>query len=595
MMKHGFTWCLVATSMLYSLSLAAGTKTEKLKIESIIFDGNTTFSGSKLSRQMVSKPTSFFNRSKFHKSLFDDDLNALSRFYQLNGFLDVKTEGRVDTLIGESKVRIQIRIEEGPRYTLDDVGFLGNQAFSDSLLLSLGRLKVKKPFDEKDVEASTLKLLQYYANHGFLDANIKPDIRMQHEDYIVLVDYEITENDPYRIGQLLVQGYERTRPKTILREINLKSGDIADYSKIIQSQRNIFMTGLFDRVFLSTRPSDGDSTCRDIIIDVKEHPAGELSTSLGFGSEDKLRSQMELSHQNIRGRAQKAAIALHASFIRWGGELSFTDPWFFGVPLQMDFNLMAGYMKEPGYALRRSGGKMTLGRRIGERNRVSISYQRNWTRLENVKIEEIPEKLNNNQNSLSIKYSYDSRDNLFNPTRGFYGEIQQELGGNFTVHLNRFYRTQLQLKAFHPIGWQSYFGTALEVGWMNSAAGLNAVPLHERFYTGGPNSIRGFKYQRVGPLDEQHLPTGGMVRLIWNVFELRRTLYKNVGVALFLDAGNVWEDMADIATYNLRYAPGIGLRMHTVLGMARLDFGFNPDAQVYEPAMRVYFSMGQAF
>ena len=594
MRKPGMTWVLIVV-VLFSLSLPAAIKTQQTKIEAVFFSGNKAYSDKKLLKQMLSKPTSFFRRSKFHPTLFADDLNALARFYQLNGFLDAKTEGYADTLIDESKVKIYIHIDEGDRYTLDDVGFLGNQAFSDSLLLSISELKVKKPFNEKDVEASTLKLLQYYANHGFLDANIKPDVRTQREDHIVLVDYEISENRPYQIGHLLVQGYERTRPQTILREINLKSGDVANYSKIIQSQRNIYMTGLFDRVFISTRPSGTDTTYRDIVIDVKEHPAGELSASLGFGSEDKIRSQMELSHQNIQGRARKAAIALHASFIRWGGELSFTDPWFLGVPLQMDFNLMAGYKKEPGYTLRQSGGKITLGRRIKERNRVSVSYQRNWTRLENIKVEDIPEKLNNNQNSLSVKYSYDSRDNLFNPNRGFYGEIQQELGGNFTVHLNRFYRTQIQLKAFHPIGWHSHFGTALEVGWMNSAAGLNGVPLHERFYTGGPNSIRGFKYQRVGPLDDQHVPTGGMVRLIWNVFELRRTVYKNVGLALFLDTGNVWKEVKDMQKLNLRYTPGVGLRMHTVLGMARLDFGFNPDARPYEPAMRVYFSMGQAF
>lgn len=583
--------------MVFMVSMVgAKEKEKKIRIEAVRFEGNATYSDKKLIKLFISRPSSFFHRTVYREPLLKDDLEALKAFYLQKGFLDMQISSwQVVADSARDAVSIDIRLEEGLSYTLEDVAFLGNTTFSDSMLLSVSRLKPGAVFREADIQAATMKLLQHYADFGYLDASIKPDVRIYRDVFRVLVDYEILEKQPYVIGTSLVQGYERTRPRTILRELAFKTGDVANYSKIIQSQRKIYLTGLFDRVFLRTRPSTIDSLHKDILVEVKEHAAGEFSASLGFGSEDKIRSKLELSHQNIQGAARKAGLTVHASFIRWGGEVSFSDPWFLGVPLQLDMNLLSEYLEEPGYRLYRSGGQLALGRSLSERSRLVMTYKRNWTRLKEVKTEEIPEKLKNNQNSLSLKFIYDSRDNLFNPTKGFYWECQQEFGGNFTVHLNRFYRTLMRVKVFQTLGNRIAFGSSLEMGWMTSASGIDGVPLHERFYTGGPNSIRGFRYQRVGPSDANHVPTGGMVECVWNVAEIRRSIYKNVGLALFLDAGNVWSSEDDVNDLKLRYSPGFGFRMDTVLGLARLDLGWNLDRRSYEPGMRVYFSMGQAF
>ncbi|MBN2287830.1 MAG: BamA/TamA family outer membrane protein [Candidatus Glassbacteria bacterium] len=130
---------------------------------------------------------------------------------------------------------------------------------------------------------------------------------------------------------------------------------------------------------------------------------------------------------------------------------------------------------------------------------------------------------------------------------------------------------------------------------MDSRNGLTGIPLHERFYAGGPHSLRAFSYQKAGPLDRDRMPIGGRLKLVWNVVELRRTLYKLVGGVLFVDVGNVWLDPGSFALDEIRTSIGCGLRLNTPIGMGRLDYGYNPERRPGEPRGKLYFSMGQAF
>jgi translocation and assembly module TamA len=121
------------------------------------------------------------------------------------------------------------------------------------------------------------------------------------------------------------------------------------------------------------------------------------------------------------------------------------------------------------------------------------------------------------------------------------------------------------------------------------------IPLNERFYAGGPNSVRGFEYQTVGPLDSDGDPLGGRFKLVWNVVELRRAVYRMIGVVGFFDLGNVWPDVAAVRLADIRSAAGVGLRANTPIGIVRLDYGVNLDPEAGEAARLVSFGMGQAF
>ena len=130
---------------------------------------------------------------------------------------------------------------------------------------------------------------------------------------------------------------------------------------------------------------------------------------------------------------------------------------------------------------------------------------------------------------------------------------------------------------------------------MNLIGDARDIPLNEKFYAGGPESLRAFNFQSVGPLDENDVPIGGRLQFVMNALEVRQTIYKWIGAVAFADVGNVWAKTNQFRIRDLRLAPGIGIRLSTPIGLARMDFGINADPQADEPFGKVYFSMGQAF
>ena len=127
------------------------------------------------------------------------------------------------------------------------------------------------------------------------------------------------------------------------------------------------------------------------------------------------------------------------------------------------------------------------------------------------------------------------------------------------------------------------------------------VPFSKRYFLGGATSIRGWGRYEVSPLQEG-FPVGGDSMLAWSE-EVRIGIQGNLGMVLFMDAGNVWADSFAYKLNDLRYAVGPGLRYTTPVGPIRFDFGWqlNPTPELLvngEPNFRrwrVHFSIGQAF
>ena len=138
-------------------------------------------------------------------------------------------------------------------------------------------------------------------------------------------------------------------------------------------------------------------------------------------------------------------------------------------------------------------------------------------------------------------------------------------------------------------------GSAIELGWMKAFGESEEIPINERFYTGGPTSLRAFGYQMVGPLDANGEPLGGRLKLVWNLIELRRSLYRMVGAVCFVEAGNVWPDIESVKMSDLRVGVGTGLRVNSPLGILRLDCGINVDRRSDESKLKWSLSIGQAF
>ena len=572
------------------------TPLQEWKIESVRFENNMIFEDSRLQHVILSRPSSFLHPRYFNVELFQEDLKTLETFYHQNGYLQARVV-QYQVLMDSSRnaVHITIDLAEGELTRIEDVAIFGNRTFSNDVLISQIQIHPEEPLQEKKIKAASLAILTLYADHGFVEAKVEPNLRVNEETNRAILDFNIKEGTQFSIDRIHIQGLDKTRPDIVQRELRFRSGEIVNYSRLLESQRQVYLTGLFQSVFVRPQPTAMDSTKKDILIEVKENMSIEFNVAAGYGSVDRLRGRVEIVNNNLRGRAHKLGLAAKISFINRGLEASFTEPRLFGTPWETDVRLSTGFKEEPGYDFSQVGGVVSVGRHFVERSTVTIAYREEHGKLSHVRVSEIPAAVKTDIRSLRLSVVYDTRNNMFNPTEGAYLEWTNELGSAFAGTTNGFVRSLGRFKFFYSWTLTTVVATALEIGWMMAQGGLQAIPLQERFYAGGPNSLRGFEYQRVGPLNEDRVPTGGRFKVVWNVIEIRRVVYKSFGVAVFADLGNVWEKPEQFQMGDIRFSPGIGIRWNTPIGSVRLDFGINPGKKNGEPVNQLMFSMGQAF
>ena len=586
----------ILSALLIFSGTPAAKDTGKFKVTTVALEGNEAFSERTLKKVMLTREAGFLRPSHYHPDIFADDLLSLEEFYRQNGYLEA-TVGDVRIAIDSTRqtVDILIPIDEGELTRVEAIALLGNTVFSDDALLEKARIRPGEPLRRLEIHNAALAILTLYSNTGYLEADVTPDVRLDEERHLALVDFLIHENDRFHVGRIRLEGLDKTRPEIVTRELSFRPGDIVRYSHLMQSQRNLYLTGLFESVFVRPQsPATGDSAVKDILIELREKMAWELNAGVGYGSIEKARLTLGLSNMNLAGTARKIGLTSRISFVNRRAEISFTEPWTLGYRWRTDINLLTEYAEEPGFDLTRTGGRIEIGRSFTHRSSASLTYRHEQVNLRRIKVRPVPEKYRTNLRTLSLSLIYDTRDNLFNSTTGWYLEWTNEMAGAFLQGTDTFVRSIGRTKSFHRLTSSTLLAHSLEMGWMDVFGTSREIPLNERFFTGGPNSLRGFEYQLVGPLDENDYPLGGKFKTTFSL-EFRQGLYRWIGAVLFADMGNVWREPDDARFDDIRFSPGFGLRVNTPLGIVRCDYGFNVSPKGNEGPGQVSFNMGQAF
>ncbi|MDZ7263453.1 MAG: outer membrane protein assembly factor BamA [candidate division KSB1 bacterium] len=584
---------------LLSLSTMSGaTGSEKFRVRSIEFSGNRLYSSRQLQRMMLTRPSNLLAKRYFDPNLFEDDLDHLIKFYINDGFLDARIDDRSLTFDSlRQQVSIHITIHEGEQTTIAGISFFGNQIAADSVLHGQIKSVVGQPFRKSTLEDDTYRLLSFYADRGYIEAQVSPALKVNSEQHTILIDFNIDEGPQIRIGELVIDGLKKTRRRVLLRELDFQSGDIYHHSRILASQHNLYLTGLFTSVFI--RPDDRSTTeaiVRNIRIEAEEKKNGELNFGFGYGTLDRWRGSIELLQNNVAGTARQIGLSAFVSTIARRLELSFSDPWLFNTRTKADINEFFERREEPGYSLRHYGTKFTLGRRLGMLSKLNLSYRYEIVHLSG---EAIPDTLRStrrgNTRSLTLSLVRDSRNDLVNTTRGAFSSLDVESAGAFLKGTATFVKISARHKYFYTLGERLVLASALTAGWMDKFGSSTDIPIQERFFTGGASSVRGFKEKFVGPLDQRRNPVGGNMLLVLNLMEVRYMFYKKFSAIAFLDVGNVWSGLHQVEKLDFRKGMGFGLRFNSPLGILRLDYGLKLDRRSGETPGEIYFSVGQAF
>jgi outer membrane protein insertion porin family len=567
---------------------------KEVTVESIKFHGNSALGDKRLRELMAVRTGGFLRHSFYNPQVFRDDLENIRKMYSDNGYLEAAIR---DVAIDSTANRfhIDITISEGERTMVQEILFSGNKVFSGPQIRKDIRLKPGKPLRSRWVGNTVGIIMSKYGRKGYINVQVSQDIRVNHDSHRAIIEFTIIEEQQYTISAVNIQGLIKTRKTVVERELRFRKDQIIDISEILRSEQNLYGTGLFNSVLIQPRPVPGDSAKRSVEVDVRERKSGELSGGLGYQTVDGFRGTLAVQNNNLLGTGRKVGCVSQISQISRNGRISLINPWTLGIHVRSEAGSLVEYREEPGYDLRSLGGNIVLGKTLRSHTDAAVIYRFESIKISHIQSAEIPVKQEKgNLRSLTVSATYDNRDDIFNPRKGSFVESRSSLVGSFLGGTDSYLTASLTGRSFYPATRRITVGTALQFGWQGMFRTTREIPLSERLYTGGPTTLRGFEYQKVGPLDEKGVPLGGRLLVTGNL-EFRATVYRILEWAVFLDAGNVWSNTGDFRFKDIRTDVGFGPRINTPVGAVRADFAFKLDRKRGERLNQFYFAFGQAF
>ncbi|MGM0442202.1 MAG: outer membrane protein assembly factor BamA [Elusimicrobiota bacterium] len=569
-----------------------GTAGERPKITEVSFKGNSSFSERTLKKTIVTKKSSIFKTRRFFREVFEDDLNTLRDFYTDKGYLSVSFTEDIVKDKQDNTVKITVKVDEGERFTFSSVMFLGNDFYTDEELLKKTEIKKGDYFSGKTLDRATSRLLSLYWDTGFSDIKINTDMNINSVLNNVSVDFFINEGNRQRINDILIRGNLKTQDNVVLRELTFKEGEYINFSRFFETRQKLMHTGLFKSVFIRPVPleKEEEESKKNVAIELAERDSIEFGISGGYDTREYFWQKLEVTNRNLYGTSRRVGFTLRNSARNRRAEALISSPWNFGVPLSIEIKGFTGYEDEPGYDVYETGAGLSAGKTFRDNIRLSLSYDYQISEFKNLEsLEFTRQKITKNIGTVLI--SRDTRNSIFSPSRGNYSSLKNE------VIMTEFslLKTSAENRFFVPLTSGLVGGTAISMAAIISEHEIDYIPPDERLYTGGPYSVRGYKYQNIGPYDSRGNPGGGKAELVWNIAELRLNIYKSFGIYVFTDTGNVWETFEEIDLTGLRSSAGGGLMLSLPIGVFRVEYGLKINKREDEKPGSFFFGSGMVF
>ncbi len=570
-------------------------------IDEITIKGNEAIPGDDIKDAMTTKEWwifSFLTSSNVYK---EDQVRAdtmrIKELYQSKGYIYIAvSEPEVTLSPDKEDLFLTISVSEGDQYKIGEFKFKGNTVFSDTELYENAETATSEIFNRTALKKDIDKIIDLYMDKGYARADLNPLVDVNKEEKLANITLAVTEGGIFRIGRIDVTGNLKTRDKVVRREMRLDEGDIFNKSLLKRSYQRINNLNYFETVDIRPIPRAEDQLM-DIDVTVKEKLTGMLSLGGGYSSVDKFMIMGEITQTNLFGRGLQLKLKADFSSRRTNYNISLNDPWFMNKPISASIGLYNEIVDYTDYDKKSLGGYIGFGKELSEYVGANIKYS--FERVSIANVSENASSLIRDQEGSKITSSIspsiwrDTRDNYLDPSTGSKNALYTTiagLGGD-----NYFFKGVVDSLWFFPVIWDTTFSLRGRYGY---AKGFNnrELPLYERFYVGGINTIRGLGFGEGGPKNAQGEKIGGTQEIIFNleyIFPLVEDI-KLKGV-IFFDYGGSYDSEFQLSESMMRRTAGAGVRWISPFGPIRVEWGFNLSPKKEESNDKVEFSIGGFF
>lgn len=549
------------------------------------------------------------------------DAEVILRDLRNAGYLQAQVvERRIGTGLSDEALTVLFQVETGPRAQVAGIRLEGNQLLETERLRQALKLGAGEPITQAQVRADLERLTALYLSEGFAEVRIRQELEEVNGDPAqVEVVYEIEEGRRFTVNRVIIGTRGRTSEQTLRRFLAIRPGEKLRRDKLNQAEQALYATGAFRQVLIQTpyvRATGPNEALADVTLDVIESKPYTLAYGFGYQTNDGPRGSFELSNANMFGRLEVGSFILRLSRREQLVQASYQFPRFNlprvttltdGVTAPILISSLFQRQARVSFTAQRLAVLIQSEVRFDAQSTLIFRYRLQNVRVLDLRVTNPPLQRADqplNLGTLSATYVRDTRDVPLDATRGSFVSADLTLATPRIGGSERFLRFLGQAQGYRRITERSpvILAGRLQVGLAQPYGGTQTLPISERFFSGGPTTLRGLGFEQAGPRDPiTDAPIGGNA-LIAATGEVRFPLLQNLEGAVFYDVGNVFARIADISFGGVTNSLGGGFRLKTPLGPLRVDAAYliDPPFYVATPNRRltnfqVHITFGQAF
>ncbi len=522
----------------------------------------------------------------------DRDLAKLREVLEAEGYYDATLKGDIDG--AQSPAHVTVRVEAGERYRIVDLRYVEpeGQPPSGAAMPGLAELKLKpdNPARADDVTAAEKKLIRLLKKQGFAYAAVsRRTIEIDREKKTGALVYYVDAGPKGRFGNVAISGLESVEEEAVRRKIAWHEGDPFNGDLVDKLKKSLIASNLFAMVEVTTpaKPDGGDLVPVSIKLVERKHRT--ISAGINYTTDEGIGGQVNWEDRNLTGRGDRLSLGAVLSELSQNVEGGYTVQDFLRANQSLQLKARVGRDAPDAYTNESARVSAIVERKISDETKAGVGIE--------FRPEHVTQTGLAHDFMLASVPMYVTREHLDDPLNPLSG---QKLSLKLTpfVDLLRqgdaFVKTQAGYNQFLPIlekpacvlAWRLVMGTMVGDQRID-------IPADERFYAGGANSIRGYGYQTVAPLDGKH-PIGGK-SIVEISGELRFRVRENLDLVGFIDGGNAYsKEIPDIG--QMFWGAGVGVCYHSKIGPIRIDLAtpLNKRSGI-DDSFQAYVTLGNWF
>lgn len=588
---------------------------EKARVKTVNFDGLHAATKDEMFKVMATRewipwhglitqlklPSMLSDAGVLKREEMNNDVERVKEILLNKGYLNARV-GLPTVELSEDKkwFVVTYAVMEGEPFTIGEIGFRGNTVFEEPELRQGLKMKEGEIFQRQKLRDEITRLNDLYGSKGYSFADVSPNVVPNTTERTASIILTIKEGEMMRIRQINISGNEKTKDNVVRREIRVDEQDVIDTPALKRSFQRLNNLNFFETVEILPAQVGPDKV--DLNVRVKEKPTGQFSVGGGFSTLDQVVGIADITEGNLGGNGWMGRVRGQLGARRQIGLVTFRNPYVNDSLTSMQLDVYATATNYITYFEKKAGASVTLGRYLSEYTSGSVSLFAEELNFKDPAAGICPDRFPivcrqlGSQSSTGFRTTLarDTRDYYMDPRTGWRAAIGFDVGTPFLGGTNNFYKYSVDVIKYFPLPFDTRFSFRARYG---AAVGVGGepIPLTERYFVGGINTMRGFAFGRAGPVTNTNSLLGASKQLIFNndfIFTISADAKLN-GV-IFFDYGKGFDDDEPLSS-KLRKTVGLEGRWISPFGPLRAAYGINIDPNPGERKGVFEFTIGQLF